>query len=288
MRLVLQALRTLLVASAFFFFWAGAVFFSWIVCPVLALVQRDEIRRRHQCQRICGRAFRIFHAYMRVLGLVRTEVLGAYSERLEGPFVMVSNHPTLVDVTALLAHYTGLCCVVKSSYVRNVFVGRWLRFCGHIDGGNGDTMSGAAVLQEAQKRLAEGDGVLIFPEGARSPKRGIRRFRPGAFELAARSRVPLWPVFVACDPPALTRGMPIWEHPDRAAHHQLVPQRPLLPEEGASSRATCRQVEATCREWLDARGFLNHAPRPLAESTGSSRRLPAVGFEWETNADDAG
>jgi 1-acyl-sn-glycerol-3-phosphate acyltransferase len=273
MRVLLQALRTPLVASAFFFFWMGAVFLAWFVCPVLAVAHPDPVARRHFCQRIVKRAFRLFHAYMRLLGLVDSRVVGPWASRPAGPFVMVSNHPTLVDVTAILAHYDELCCVVKTSLIQSFFVGRLLRFCGHIDGGDGGAMSGAATLQEAQRRLDEGDGVLIFPEGARSPRRAMHRFRRGSFELATRAGVPLWPVFVACDPPALSRGVPIWRHPERAAQHQLTPQ-PLVPpgtatatRRSGSSRAMCKTVERACHAWLEHRGLIDGAtqaqPLPL-------------------------
>ncbi len=229
MRVILRSLRTPLVASAFFFFWAGGVLLSWVFCPLLALAEPDPARRRSICQRLVSRAFRVFHGYMDLLKLVRMEVVGPRAERPAGPFVMVSNHPTLVDATAILASYDDVCCVIKTSLIRSVFVGRLLRFCGHIDGGNGDAMSGAATLKEAQSRLEEGQAVLIFPEGSRSPRRGMHRFRRGAFELATRANVPLMPMFISCDPPALARGVPIWKHPETSAQQRLTPQPLLFP-----------------------------------------------------------
>jgi 1-acyl-sn-glycerol-3-phosphate acyltransferase len=269
MRVFLRSLRTPLVASAFFFFWMGGVVLAWVLCPILVVVERDPLRRRRICQRIVQRAFRVFHAYMEALRLVEMRVVGADQARPVGPFVMVSNHPTLVDATAILASYDDVCCVIKTSLIRNFFVGRLLRFCGHIDGGNGDAMSGAATLQEALKRLDEGQGVLIFPEGSRSPRRGMHRFRRGAFELAARANVPLWPMFISCDPPALARGVPIWKHPETAARQRLTPQPVVHPgENAASSRVFCQGIESTCRQWLEERDLLD---RP-----GETPRIPLM------------
>lgn len=287
MRVFLRSLRTPLVASAFFFFWLGGVVLAWVVCPVLVLAEPDRLRRRRICQRIVKRAFRIFHAYMEALKLVEMRVVGADRERPPGAFVMVSNHPTLVDATAILASYDDVCCVIKSSLIRNVFVGRLLRFCGHIDGGDGDAMSGAATLQEALLRLEEGQGVLIFPEGSRSPRRGMHSFRRGAFELASRANVPLWPMFISCDPPALARGVPIWKHPETSALQRLTPQPFVQPGSAAmSSRAFCRGVEAACRQWLEERNMLD----PAAERA----RLPlmvdttrAPGLQASVNATGA-
>ena len=53
----------------------------------------------------------------------------------EGPFVLVTNHPTLVDVTAMIAAYGELCVVAKGSLFRNPLIGPLLRLCGHINSG---------------------------------------------------------------------------------------------------------------------------------------------------------
>jgi 1-acyl-sn-glycerol-3-phosphate acyltransferase len=270
---VVRAFRTPLVASAFLFFWGGAVVLSWTIFPLITLTHPSPTARRRLCQRIVQRAFQAFHGYMRALGLVREELVGANPERPSGPFVMVANHPTLVDVTAILANYSDVCCIVKSGYLRSIFVGRLMRFCGHIDGGNGEAMAGAAVLQEARRRLDEGQGVLIFPEGGRSPARGLGRFRRGAFELAIRANVPLLSVFITCDPPALSRGLPIWKHPDTAARLELAPQPLVLASSfGTDSRELCRDTEVACRRWLDDRGLLDDAARGAPASRGRRER----------------
>jgi 1-acyl-sn-glycerol-3-phosphate acyltransferase len=243
-----QACRGLLVASAFFFFWAGAVLLAWTLCPVLAITHRDETARWRTCQRIVKRAFWLFHAYMRALTLVEIRVVGGETTRPPGPCVMVANHPTLVDVTAILASNENLVCVVKLSLINNVFVGRLLRSSGHINGGRGEAMDGAIIMQEAQRRLDAGLAVLIFPEGTRSPPGGMHPFRRGAFELARRAGVPLWPLFLTCNPPALSKGVPVWKHPAKVARLRIHPTGVIAAS--LDSRTACGKVEAQFRERL--------------------------------------
>jgi 1-acyl-sn-glycerol-3-phosphate acyltransferase len=270
---LIQAFRGFLVASAFFFFWAGAVVLSWTLCPVLTFTHRDEVSRWRACQRVVMRAFRLFHGYMRVLRLVETIVEQDAMPRPAGPLVVVANHPTLVDVTAILASYDNLCCVVKASLLENVFVGPLLRMCGHITASNGEPMSGAAVMQEAQRRLAEGMSVLIFPEGSRSPRGEMRSFHRGAFELATRNRVPLWPLVVTCNPPALSKGLPIWKHPVRMARQRIYPGECL--HVGEDVRASCQKVEARYRErlGLEPRARRADKPRPRVEAPAAPAPL---------------
>ena len=247
-----RAFRTLLVASAFFFFWAGGVVLAWTLCPALALFCRDESRRWGICQRIVSRAFRLFHAYMRVLRLLEVKLdepsTAGFEARPPGPLVVVANHPTLVDVTAILCSYDDRCCVVKASLMDNVFIGRLLRMCGHLRGGP-EAMAGAALMEEARRRFEAGFAVLVFPEGTRSPPGQLHPFRRGAFELAKRAGVPVWPLHLTCHPLALSKGLPFWKQPDRCACLRIHPGK-VLPAP-TNARETRRNVEGAVRARLD-------------------------------------
>lgn len=245
---LVQVFRACLVASAFFWFWMGGALLAWTLCPILILVYRDEARRWRVCQRIVKRAYQAFHGYMEVLTLVELRVVGGATARPPGALVIVANHPTLVDVTAILSTYDDVCCIVKETLMRSVFVGRLLRTCGHVPAGEAEGISGADALDAVRRRLEAGMAVLFFPEGTRSPPLGLRPFRRGAFEVATRSQVPVWPMLVTCEPAALSKGLPIWKHPETIARLRLEPAEIMLPP--ANGRAFCRDTEALFRKRL--------------------------------------
>jgi 1-acyl-sn-glycerol-3-phosphate acyltransferase len=247
------------VASAFFWFWVGAGLLAWTLCPVLILAYRDEARRWRVCQRIVRGAFRLFHAYMEVLTLVELRVIGTRT-RPPGPLVIVANHPTLVDVTAILSTYDDVCCVVRETFMKNVFVGRLLRTCGHVAASEAEGLAGAGAVEAIRRRLDAGMAVLFFPEGTRSPPRGLRPFRRGAFEIATRSHTPIWPLLMTCDPPALSKGLPIWKHPERIARQCIEPREPMAPP--SDGRSGCRDAEAFFRACLPHLG-----PPPVADAS---------------------
>lgn len=250
------------MASAFFWFWVGGVVLAWTVCPVLILAYRDEPRRWRRCQRIVKRAYQAFHRYMELLALVELRVVGDQGPRPPGALVIVANHPTLVDVTAILSKYDDVCCIVKETLIRNVFVGRLLRTCGHVAAADSAGIAGVGSLDAVLRRLEAGMAVLFFPEGTRSPPLGLRSFRRGPFEVAARAHVPIWPMLVTCSPPALSKGLPIWKHPERVARLRLDPAEVMLaPVDG---RATCRDTEARFRERL-----FHGAMAPVAETSNA-------------------
>jgi 1-acyl-sn-glycerol-3-phosphate acyltransferase len=90
-------------------------------------------------------------------------------------------------------------------------VGPLLRACGHVDGGA--TFAATERLSELRARLDDGHPVLIFPEGTRSPRGGMHPVRRGAFTLAVHAQVPVRTLFLDCNPPALGKGVSVWDYP---------------------------------------------------------------------------
>ncbi len=247
-----RALRTVLVASAFAGFWVGAVLLAWLVLPATAAMARGEAARRRGCQGVVAASFRLFHGYMRALRLVDARRVGSLPTSLGGrPAVLVANHTTLVDVTAILSSLpAGVCVLAKDLYLSNRFVGRLLRLCGFISAGSTLAERGAAV-DEAVQRLGSGFHVLVFPEGTRSPEGHLHRFQRGAFEIACRAGAPVVPLVLRCDPSALRRGQRFWNQPDECARLTIEVGAAIDPAEcGRNSRQMRRLVEERYRSWL--------------------------------------
>lgn len=247
--------RALVVGAFFVAFFTGALVLSWAVLPVVQWRARrlPEVERLRRCQDVVGHGYRLFHFGMRFM---RALVFAPRETPLDlpaGAFVLVANHPTLIDVTALLAMNPRMCVVAKPELFRNPAVGRLLRACGHLEGGSGASMEGASVMQQALDRLAAGMPVVIFPEGTRSPPREVGAFRRGAFEIALRAKVPVVPVFLSCDPPTLMKGQRWYRLPKRTARlvaEQLPTVAPASFE--PSSRALAARVHASLRQRVEA------------------------------------
>lgn len=236
--------RGLGVAFAILFFWSAAFTLAWFVVPYVLVREREPLARRRRMQRLVAAAWRWFLRQLERATLYRARYAGVTIP--DGPCVLVANHPSLLDVTAVIARAPHACCVVKNSLVQSPLVGRLLRACGHVAAGDGALMSGVAVLEAAAERLREGFPVLIFPEGTRSLPGSVRRFRRGAFELAKRAGVPLVPVFLRCDPPALGKGTPVFRHPRRCPTLTVHIDAAIDTKDVDPSRL-CKDVEASFR-----------------------------------------
>lgn len=250
-----QSLRALLKGSAFAFFWGGGALMSSAVLPVVALLPGSEDARRRRVQRLVQGGFVAFHDYMRATGLIRYDPRETRIDLPDGPCVVIANHPTLIDVTAIMSARGELSCVVKEEHFDGPFIGRLLKLAGHIDGGDGTPLASGAVVHQALERLAAGQPVLIFPEGTRSPALGLGAFHRGAFEIARRSGAPIVPLLVLVSPPTLMKGEPWYELPRETVRLEVRPFDGL--EEGdleGPSRAVAARVEARYRAALEALG----------------------------------
>jgi 1-acyl-sn-glycerol-3-phosphate acyltransferase len=128
---------------------------------------------------------------------VRVEVRGADNVREGGPFVLVSNHQSLVDTPLLLAY---LPCrfrfLAKQSLFRVPFIGGHLAKGGHVAVAREDGRSAIQSLAECAAKIRSQEvSVLIFAEGTRS-EGGMQAFKSGAAHLAIQTGAPVIPITV--------------------------------------------------------------------------------------------
>jgi 1-acyl-sn-glycerol-3-phosphate acyltransferase len=248
--------RVCLAGVAFLSFGVGGLLFASVVLPLVRWRGRrgSAIERGAACQRWVQRSFVLLHDYMRVSGLLHFEPRNV-DRRVPGPrFVIVANHPTLVDITALASVYGRMTCIAKTPIFRAPVLGAIVRACAYVDGGSGDAFAGARVVAQALERLAADMPVAIFPEGTRSPPGGLHPFKRGAFEIACRANVPVLPILISCEPAALGKGRPWYDIPPRAALFSLSPLPLMVPDEfNGNAASMAAAAEAMFRQELNLR-----------------------------------
>lgn len=239
---------------AFLSFGLGGLLFSTLLVPILLWRHRRDpvFERAAACQRWMQRSFVLFHDFMRVTTLINYQPRTVDTRTPGARYVMIANHPTLVDITALAAAFGRMTCIAKTSILTSPLVGGLVRACAYIDGGSGDIVAGAAVIPQALDRLAADMPVAIFPEGTRSPRDGLNRFRRGAFEIACRANVPVLPILIRCDPPALGKGRPWYDVPPRSSDFTLTPLPVMHPADfGGDAAQMASAAEALYRRQLN-------------------------------------
>jgi 1-acyl-sn-glycerol-3-phosphate acyltransferase len=233
---VRHVLRVALTGVAFVGFFSGASLLGWVVLRLVHLGPGSLTQRQRRCQRLVRAAWIVFHDYLRWVGLVDFDRVRQALD-VRAPAIIIANHPTLIDITALTVAVGPACIVAKKALFSNPLVGPLLRACGHIAVGlPGDGMEPA--LDQAEARLRAGHVVILFPEGTRSPAGGLGRFRLGAFELARRTGLPILPVRITAEPPALWKGLPWYSIPRHTVDFRLQP----LPSFSVHPSATMAEL----------------------------------------------
>lgn len=177
-------------------FWGFVAVSSFVLFPLAVaiwLVTLPFDRRRYAMHRFTS-LWASLYTWLNPAWPVR--VIGR--ERLydAGPAVLVANHLSLLDILVLFRLQSHFKWVSKIENFRVPIVGWNMVLCDYIPLRRGDKQSIVAMLRHCDRALAGGSSILMFPEGTRSASGRLRAFNSGAFQIAARSRVPIQPIIV--------------------------------------------------------------------------------------------
>lgn len=109
-----------------------------------------------------------------------------------GAKIIAPNHPTICDpfiMAAMLRHQSYI--LITNVMFQVPIVGAYLRRLGHIPVIPG---RGQEAMDAALEHLSAGHTIMIFPEGANSPRQGgYMKERTGVARLALASGAPVYP-----------------------------------------------------------------------------------------------
>jgi 1-acyl-sn-glycerol-3-phosphate acyltransferase len=120
-------------------------------------------------------------------------------------YVMVANHLSLLDILVLFRLFRHFKWVSKIENFRVPCIGWNMRLNRYIPLRRGDRASVVEMMNLCEQALAEGNSIMMFPEGTRSPTGKMRAFKTGAFELALKSERPILPLVITGTADALPK-----------------------------------------------------------------------------------
>jgi 1-acyl-sn-glycerol-3-phosphate acyltransferase len=239
MALLSYCWRWLGTASSFMVFGIGGLILGTTILPLIALSIRNPSQKLKIIRHIVGGAMRCFVFYMRWVGVLHYRVDGLHHVDPTQNYLILANHPSLIDVIFLLAWFPTADCVIKGALLDNVFMRGLLRVANYIP--NTDP---AEFIESSVTRLRNGHSIILFPEGTRTAPGGLLNFKAGAAVIAMRSGCQCLPVFIHCQPATLTKSDRWYHVPDRRVFLHLAVQEPLMPEvvteQGIDSRHAAR------------------------------------------------
>jgi 1-acyl-sn-glycerol-3-phosphate acyltransferase len=174
MRPLRAALRLLLIGLLILFFAMLRI----LGMPLALISRRADARWRHFAFRGWSRSV------LAVMG-VEIEVRGGPPRP---PFFLVANHLGYLDILVLASRADAV-FVAKSEVARWPIIGLLCRLVGTVFVDRLSRRGASDAVAELERRLARGEGVVLFPEGTSTAGAEVGPFRSPLLEAAVRAGV---------------------------------------------------------------------------------------------------
>jgi 1-acyl-sn-glycerol-3-phosphate acyltransferase len=107
--------------------------------------------------------------------------------------IVAANHQSMWETIALFALLPKPAMVYKKELLKVPVYGWWVRRAGVTVDRDAGASAIRALRKEAQKRLARGEQIVIFPEGTRGPPGGLQPLLPGVAGMYLAAEAPVTP-----------------------------------------------------------------------------------------------
>ena len=170
----------------FIWFILGCLFLNIIIpfflIPFTALAKRKRLYHYVFCK--------ISAFCTRKIPFVRYKSYGFDPAKFEKPCVIVANHQSHIDLTAILGLHPNIIALTNKWAWNLPFYALPLRFADFYPISDNIESS----VDQLSNIVKQGYSILIFPEGTRSETCSIQRFHKGAFYLAEKLQLDILPV----------------------------------------------------------------------------------------------
>jgi 1-acyl-sn-glycerol-3-phosphate acyltransferase len=187
---LLYAYRVFAKWFSFFIFGLGTLILVILVFPVMRLFLHPRDKFKKYGRRFVSRSMRFFVFLMHLMGIVNLEAGSREVFRNLSSKIVVANHPSLLDVVMLFSLIPNADCIVNSSLSYNIVRGIILKLyiLNSLDFEN--------LSRSCSESLRQGNCIIIFPEGTRTPRTGKIIVKKGAARLSLACGCGIIPVHI--------------------------------------------------------------------------------------------
>jgi len=187
----LYVYRVLAKWFSFFYFGVTTLILVIIVFPFMCLFFHPQERFKKYGRRFVSSSMKFFVSLMHFLKIVNMEVDNRENYRRLSSKILVANHPSLLDIVMLLSLIPNADCIVNTNLKQNVITKGVVRRIYILNSLDFDEL-----IQACTESLRQGNCLVIFPEGTRTPRSGNVILRKGAARVALFSGCNIVPVHI--------------------------------------------------------------------------------------------
>jgi 1-acyl-sn-glycerol-3-phosphate acyltransferase len=185
---VLYAYRVFAKWFAFFFFGTSTLILIILIFPLMRLFLHPKERFKKYARRFVYFSMRFYLAVLRAIGIVEVKTDEREKLKTLKSKIIAANHPSLLDIVILFSLFPNADCIVNARLARNIVGGvvRQLYIYNSLDFED--------LLKACAESLKQGNCLIIFPEGTRTPRQGKIIFKKGAARIALYSGCNILPL----------------------------------------------------------------------------------------------
>lgn len=208
----MKYIRSILAVFCFFIFGIGAVILNFLLFPFIK-------NNKELCSDIIHNTWRFFVNLMMFLKLFRLDVKKL--EKIENK-VIVSTHPSFIDIVILIALIPRSTCFVKKELAYNPILKNLVTSIFITNEVELDELKA-----ESKKMLDRGFNVIIFPSGIRHRRDEFPKIRKGASLVALNAGKNIVPVRMFSDRDFLFINQPFYAVSDRCVNFEIEQMREI-------------------------------------------------------------
>lgn len=151
------------------------------------------------CTVLFDRRLTLLHLFTSFWACIYLWAMPAWSVSVEGRdkirkkerYIVVSNHQSQLDILVAFRLFFHFKWVSKAEVFKLPFIGWNMVLNRYIKIHRGRKESVIQMMAACEEALDRGSSVFFFPEGTRSRTGELRDFKPGAFILAHKQKLPI-------------------------------------------------------------------------------------------------
>ncbi len=190
---------------------------GFVIFPFIHLLSKDRNLANHRSQYLVHLSFRLFIWVMRELGVLTYEVEGKEKLQQSKSNLIISNHPSLIDIVFIVSVLPQAVCAVKKAAWSNPFMAGVMWATGYIP--NDDPMQ---FIEDCVQNVRDGRRLVIFPEGTRTVPGKPMKLRRGAASVIVKSEQEFIPIHITSNPTTLTKAEKWYQIPNKRVHFKVV------------------------------------------------------------------
>ncbi len=218
--------RVFATGLSFTLFGIGGLILSLFYFPLIGFLFKSEVQKKKIVRSSVSLSFKLFMYFMHYIGILYFHKKKIEILQNDKSCILIANHPTLIDVIAIIAYCPSACSIVKQELWQNFFLKGVVQNAGYVP-----NIDSTNLIEKCKQSIENGDVLIIFPEGTRTKPGQPPVFQRGAAHISLNLNCPVRCVEIQCQPLTLTKGLPWYKVPERRFDFTIEVKDRIDPQE---------------------------------------------------------